>query len=564
MTVHVQEIRQVLGPRLTRWWLSTEAQKRAVTCVTYVADANDTVGAQAGELMVLAESAARGSCARDVVEGRAGAPAAVLLPSLALTQREQRTVRELALNGPIAVGLLAPDVDLHRTVNILSRAVVSPFGGVDAARLDTAQTLQGLAETLGRLIGNSVTIETPGHQVLASSPTGSDVDRYRVDTILRRRAAAEIMSHPDLKSFFARVCTSDWPLHLDAQPELGHCGRVAMRVVVDGRLFGIIWVTDTARPLHEQEYAAIRQAAEVAAAIFAKGQFSTRREAMLRAELLEAVIRGRISAPENVRTVGLSMGWNIDRLQLALVVAIDDFESHRLRSTGRSEASWQWELERLMELVKLEVLAIDPDAIIGMRSSSVVILLDVGLESSSERKAAAIRLAESIVRRAAAFLHDIRVTVGVGRDFPSVEHMAEGFREAELAAELGQTLWGGNRALHYDDIGIHRVLFALREHEGMVPSALERIIDHDTAHGTEYVVTLAAYLRHMGRLRSAATELGIHRNTLEYRMGRIAQLAGKDLDDADNRLALELGIRLLELERGTVRQVTRPHRQEVP
>lgn len=201
-----------------------------------------------------------------------------------------------------------------------------------------------------------------------------------------------------------------------------------------------------------------------------------------------------------------------------------------------------------MELVKLEVLAVDPDAVVGMRSSSVVILLDAGKESAAERKATAMRLAESIVRRTAAFLHDIRVTVGVGGDFPSFERMAESFRQAELAAELGQTLWGGNRALHYDDLGIHRVLFALREHEGMVPAALQRIIGHDEEHGTEYVLTLATYLRHMGRLRTAAAELGIHRNTLEYRIGRIAQLAEMDLENADNRLALELGIRLLELD----------------
>jgi len=207
-----------------------------------------------------------------------------------------------------------------------------------------------------------------------------------------------------------------------------------------------------------------------------------------------------------------------------------------------------------MELVKLEVQAIDPEALVGMRSSSLVVLLDVGREAGAERKSAAIRLAESIVRRVAAFLQDTRVTVGVGQDFPSFEHLAESFRQAELAAELGQTLWGGNRAVHYDDLGIHRVLFALRKHEGMVPAALQRIIDHDEEHGTEYVLTLAAYLRHMGRMRSAAEELGIHRNTLEYRVGRIAELADTDLENADNRLALELGIRLLELQRSTSSQ----------
>lgn len=548
MTFRVQDIRRILGGRLDQLWAGEQARDSVVTCVTYIQDPDDTGGARPGELMIVAGGVSVGGAVLQFLESRTVIAAAVILSSSSVSDGEQRRIRELAMGGPVAVGLLAPGHEPLAIVNVLSRAVASSFGDIDIAALHTAGTLQSLAETLGRLVGNSVTIESPNHEVLANSPTGTDVDQDRVNTILRRRAGARIMEHSDFKEFVSRVRGSDWPLHLEAHPELGHSGRVAMRIAADGEMFGIIWVTDTARPLSREDYAAIRQAAEVAAAIFARGQLASRREAMLRAELLEDVIKGRIADPENVRTVALSVGWNIDRLQQALVVAIDDFESFRLRRTGRAGAAWRWEQERLMELVKLEVLAVDPDAVVGMRSSSVVILLDAGKESAAERKATAMRLAESIVRRTAAFLHDIRVTVGVGGDFPSFERMAESFRQAELAAELGQTLWGGNRALHYDDLGIHRVLFALREHEGMVPAALQRIIGHDEEHGTEYVLTLATYLRHMGRLRTAAAELGIHRNTLEYRIGRIAQLAEMDLENADNRLALELGIRLLELD----------------
>jgi DNA-binding PucR family transcriptional regulator len=45
--------------------------------------------------------------------------------------------------------------------------------------------------------------------------------------------------------------------------------------------------------------------------------------------------------------------------------------------------------------------------------------------------------------------------------------------------------------------------------------------------------------------------LNIHRNTLEYRMRRIEAVAGIRLDDPNSRLAIELGIRLLEMKRLT-------------
>jgi len=77
---------------------------------------------------------------------------------------------------------------------------------------------------------------------------------------------------------------------------------------------------------------------------------------------------------------------------------------------------------------------------------------------------------------------------------------------------------------------------------------LRRILDYDREHNTDYLPTLRVYLNHMGRLRPAAEQLNIHRNTLEYRVGRIAEIAGISFDEPDSRLALELGIRVLELQ----------------
>jgi DNA-binding PucR family transcriptional regulator len=58
------------------------------------------------------------------------------------------------------------------------------------------------------------------------------------------------------------------------------------------------------------------------------------------------------------------------------------------------------------------------------------------------------------------------------------------------------------------------------------------------------------YLTCRCRLREAARQLDIHRNTLQYRLDRIAQLAGASLEDRDTRVSMELGLWLLELREG--------------
>lgn len=65
---------------------------------------------------------------------------------------------------------------------------------------------------------------------------------------------------------------------------------------------------------------------------------------------------------------------------------------------------------------------------------------------------------------------------------------------------------------------------------------------YDQEHHGDLVKTLDAYLRHGGNSTQAADALYIHRNSMRYRLAHIRALTGLDLDSADNRLALQVGL----------------------
>jgi DNA-binding PucR family transcriptional regulator len=69
---------------------------------------------------------------------------------------------------------------------------------------------------------------------------------------------------------------------------------------------------------------------------------------------------------------------------------------------------------------------------------------------------------------------------------------------------------------------------------------LAALRDHDAGHHSDYLRTLAAWLDHPGAPTQAARSIHVHPNTMRYRMARIADLAGLDLDDATVRLAVRL------------------------
>ncbi|WP_146064705.1 CdaR family transcriptional regulator, partial [Streptomyces sp. SM1] len=59
--------------------------------------------------------------------------------------------------------------------------------------------------------------------------------------------------------------------------------------------------------------------------------------------------------------------------------------------------------------------------------------------------------------------------------------------------------------------------------------------------------TAETYLDCAGQAGRTAAELGIHRQTLYYRLSRVEQLTGLDLDDGEDRLLLHMALKAARL-----------------
>lgn len=60
---------------------------------------------------------------------------------------------------------------------------------------------------------------------------------------------------------------------------------------------------------------------------------------------------------------------------------------------------------------------------------------------------------------------------------------------------------------------------------------VQEIIDYDTANNTEYAVTLYYYIKMFGNVQAVAQKLNLHRNTVTYRVNRLAEVFSLDLSD---------------------------------
>ncbi|MGW4704632.1 PucR family transcriptional regulator, partial [Streptomyces sp. NPDC004285] len=91
-------------------------------------------------------------------------------------------------------------------------------------------------------------------------------------------------------------------------------------------------------------------------------------------------------------------------------------------------------------------------------------------------------------------------------------------------------------------IGPYRLLAALYHPE--VDPAVAPLIA--PAHA-ELARTAEVFLDNAGQAGRTAAALGIHRQTLYYRLSRVEQLTGLDLDDGEDRLLLHMSLKSARL-----------------
>jgi DNA-binding PucR family transcriptional regulator len=137
------------------------------------------------------------------------------------------------------------------------------------------------------------------------------------------------------------------------------------------------------------------------------------------------------------------------------------------------------------------------------------------------------------------------VAAGAGAAHTGLSGLQRSRNEAQQALTIQRRLSISPMVARYADLGIFRLLFAaesLAEFDQFHDETLGVLDQYDVEHRSDLVDTLRAFFSANGSPKDAAQRLGVHRNTVLYRLERIGNLTGYDLSDADTRLRLQLAL----------------------
>jgi hypothetical protein len=381
-------------------------------------------------------------------------------------------------------------------------------------RVSAREDYQELIDEVSALLGTPATLEGRDFALIAFGAHDSDDDTRAMDPV-RTRSILRRRSTPAVRAWFESfgITRAAGPVRIPAEPSAGVLtGRICLPVRHAGVVYGYIWLLDHgALDLDAPRLAAAGRVADRIGGLLA-GQAQA---GALRGKLLRALLT---AAPAAVPAAAAELADAVRRepsepLALAALTPADEQPPAPSAAGAPGPAA---------------VCALSLD---GRPVLAVLVRLhpDGGLDQAA-----------AVAARLAARRPD--VLAGLSAAVPEFDALPGAWRQASAAARAARAEPRLRPVARWDALGPYRLLTDLA---GRAPdpavAALLRPAHRELARTAE------CYLDHAGQAGRTAAALGIHRQTLYYRLARVARLTGLDLAEGSDRLLLHMALKAARL-----------------
>ncbi|MEV4948001.1 helix-turn-helix domain-containing protein [Streptomyces sp. NPDC053755] len=365
---------------------------------------------------------------------------------------------------------------------------------------------QELVDEISALLGAPATLENRDFGLIAFGAHDSDddsaMDPVRTRSILTRK------STPAVRAWFEGfgITRATGPVRIPAAPDAGvFRDRICLPVRHRGVVLGYVWLLD-AEP--HPTPAQLAAAMEVATRIGGLLADEERAGSDLSREFAAVLTAGR--------------GWQGDMALAALRAALGPGADGL--HTVVCVTPWQGEAPSIRAVPGAAAITTLPD------SGSLAALVRLRTpEDLSPARSAAERLRAN-------------APAGIATPRRGLADLPAAWREAGTAARAAAAQPKLGPVADWAGIGPYRLLAALY-HPEIDPVVAPLLAP---AHA-ELARTAEVFLDNAGQAGRTAAALGIHRQTLYYRLSRVEQLTGLDLADGEDRLLLHMSLKSARL-----------------
>ncbi|MDO5738807.1 MAG: helix-turn-helix domain-containing protein [Ornithinimicrobium sp.] len=431
----------------------------------------------------------------------------------------------------IALLVVDDDVEWLQLDRLVETALSGTGAGADAVMSSLAVgDLFSLANVIAAATGGATAIEDLSRRVLAYSAVGGQrIDAERQEGILGRQV-------PDLPlndEQYARLYRAPGVVGYPAT-DTG-LGRLAVAVRSGSEPLGSVWIVVPEGGLRPDAEQVVASASEIAALHLLRNRSSHDATRQRRTDLVRRLLEH--DDPAAARQLNVT-----DPGRLCVVAIQPSEKGSPVSSPTRSAAATpSVDVGRLLDVVTLELEArLGPT---GCVDSAGRVYAVVAIRESPERTRAAI---EGAVRGIGHALHT-SLACGISRPLRAAWRVSLAREDADRVVDL--VLVGAtpgpvaSASSLVDSLRLLSLADQLPDPAELSETAAA-ILAYDVTHGTDHADLLLSWLESRGDTRTVAQQLGVHVNTVRYRLGRLEEVHGLDRSDPDQLLLLWLALRL--------------------
>jgi hypothetical protein len=371
--------------------------------------------------------------------------------------------------------------------------------------------LQSAIEALSELLGRPTLLDDPELVPLAYSRQWGELDPVRTQSILGRGAPSDVR-----RALFAQGIAERAGVFLTKPaPELGMAARVCRTLRNGDEVLGFLWLIPGDRELSNSEGDQVEAVAQQLEGVLCDG---------------DPVLEG-----DETRLLELLRGSDCPERDVAVA---------RLTARGMGP-------ETPIIVCLVSVSPGGPLPIETMIAASRRLTVGLAIAGRSSEGGALVAsptdpALSSVSRWEIAEWLRTRSAPGsaVGQsEVLSLDRLPTAFHQASTSLAIARSAPGGSAAA-WERLGADRLVAQLpRSSVYDYPEGLTHVIEHEP----DLARTLEAFLDNAGHVKETSERLALHRSGLYYRLSRIEDLTGLDLDSGDDRLLAHLALRTRHL-----------------
>ena len=201
-----------------------------------------------------------------------------------------------------------------------------------------------------------------------------------------------------------------------------------------------------------------------------------------------------------------------------------------IRQKGRADVA-------VVELLQ-SMFSEQQDFVLNVNETDVAVVREVDYDISGEELN---KMAKAIEERLKTELF-ARTTIGIGTVSEHLRELADSYKEAQVAIEVGKVFDTEKTVINYESLGIGRLIYQLPT--TLCEIFLSEVFKKNSIDSLdqETLFTINMFFENSLNVSETSRKLFVHRNTLVYRLEKIKKLTGLDLREFDDAIIFKVAL----------------------